>query len=517
MVFLGDSITDAGVFISMVEARLRMEGLPLELINLGLPSETCSGLSEPDHPFPRPNVQERLDRALARAKPDVVVVCYGMNDGIYHPFNEQRFVRYQEGINTIITKVAATGAPLVLMTPPAFDPLPMKKQGKLVRADGDNFAWFAIYENYDSVMQKYAEWVLKQTDRVAMTIDLHSPVNNVLAKERAIDPDYMMSKDGVHVFDSGHRVIADAMLEAWNLPTTPPSARLLEIVGKRQAISHRAWLSHVGHLRPGVKDGLLLTEAETEIRKTDRAVHRATITAGKVSVLDQMDLHVEAMDRLIDSLEVLENIESTTSLFPEQEKPLPLFNGEDLSGWQGDDRFWSVHNGTIRGANEGEVPSSSYLFTDEAYRNFRLVLNVKQIMSEKHGTMHSAVAVLGERFEDKGPNPFGFKGPLLMFCHDWGIWDAYRRNRIEPANHRGTLNTSAENKGDWNQIEFLVIGNRIRCAVNGQQVFDFTDKPEMLQPSPIGLQLHSNKRPQEFRFRNLYISRDPEDRLATTK
>ena len=104
-----------------------------------------------------------------------------------------------------------------------------------------------------------------------------------------------------------------------------------------------------------------------------------------------------------------------------------------------------------------------------------------------------------------------------MFCHDWGIWDAYRRNRIEPANHRGTLNTSAENKGDWNQIEFLVIGNRIRCAVNGQQVFDFTDKPEMLQPSPIGLQLHSNKRPQEFRFRNLYISRDPEDRLATTK
>ena len=81
--------------------------------------------------------------------------------------------------------------------------------------------------------------------------------------------------------------------------------------------------------------------------------------------------------------------------------------------------------------------------------------------------MHSAVAVLGERFTDKGDNAHGFKGPLLMFCHDWGIWDAYRRNRIEPAGHRGTLKTTSEQKGDWNTIEILVIENRIRFVNNG--------------------------------------------------
>ena len=517
MVFLGDSVTDAGKFISMVEARLRMAGLPLELINLGLPSETCSGLSEPDHPFPRPNVQERLDRVLAKAKPDVVVACYGMNDGIYHPFDEQRFAAYKEGINKIIAKVTATGAPLVLMTPPAFDPLPMKKEGKLVPADGESFAWFAIYEGYDSVMRKYAEWVLEQSDRVAMTIDLHSPINNTLALERAIDPNYMMSNDGVHVYESGHRVIADALLEAWGLPISPPTADLLEVINKRQTIAHHAWLSHVGHLRPGVKEGLPLAEAEAEIRKTDRAVHRATVHSAKVTVLDEMDLHVTAMDRLIDRLEVLEDVERSTGLFPESEMPESLFNGKDLSGWQGDERFWSVQDGVIRGANEGEVPSSTYLFSNESYREFRLVMEVKQTMSPKYSTMHSAVAVLGERFEDKGPNPYGFKVPLLMFCHDWGIWDAYRRNRIEPASHRGTLNVASENKGDWNRVEFLVIGNRIRCAANGKQIFDFTDKPEMLNESPIGLQLHANKQPQDFHFRNIYIARNPEDRLATIK
>ncbi len=51
----------------------------------------------------------------------------------------------------------------------------------------------------------------------------------------------------------------------------------------------------------------------------------------------------------------------------------------------------------IRGANDDKVPSSTYLFTDKPYRNFRMLLEVKQTMSDKHSTMHSAVAALGEQ------------------------------------------------------------------------------------------------------------------------
>ena len=103
----------------------------------------------------------------------------------------------------------------------------------------------------------------------------------------------------------------------------------------------------------------------------------------------------------------------------------------------------------------------------------------------------------------------------MMFCHDWGIWDAYRRNRIEPKNHRGTLKIKNENVGKWNRIEILVKGNRIRFVANGKLVFDFTDKPEMLKESPIGLQLHANGKPQEFRFRGLWLSGAPGDDLVT--
>jgi len=50
---------------------------------------------------------------------------------------------------------------------------------------------------------------------------------------------------------------------------------------------------------------------------------------------------------------------------------------------------------------------------------------------------------------------------------------------------------------------------------NGTLIFDFTDKSEMLRESPIGLQIHSNSQPQEFRFRDLVLTEYPEDKLVT--
>ncbi len=66
IVFLGDSITYAGHFVDVLDATLAANGYSPEIINIGLPSETCCGLSEPDHPFPRPNVQTRIDRCAGR-------------------------------------------------------------------------------------------------------------------------------------------------------------------------------------------------------------------------------------------------------------------------------------------------------------------------------------------------------------------------------------------------------------------------------------------------------------------
>ena len=263
ILFLGDSITHAGDYIALVETQLRLHGLDPVVINLGLPSETCSGLSEPEHPFPRPNVHSRIDAALKKTRPDVVVACYGMNDGIYYPFSKERFHAYQVGVEQIIAKVQAVNARLVLMTPPAFDPLPLQQQGKLLPLGEKEYSWKAIYEHYDNVMARYAQWIHEQDDRVDLIVDLHSAVSNYITSKRKENPGFTMSTDGVHVNHEGHTVIANAVLKAWGLgDRIEADDSLKELVKRRQKIMHAAWLSEVGHRRPGMKPGLPIDEAQ---------------------------------------------------------------------------------------------------------------------------------------------------------------------------------------------------------------------------------------------------------------
>ena len=72
---------------------------------------------------------------------------------------------------------------------------------------------------------------------------------------------------------------------------------------------------------------------------------------------------------------------------------------------------------------------------------------------------------------------------------------------------------------DWNDIEILAQGNRVRVAVNGAAVVDWRDpEPERIKAGPIGLQLHSNKVPQEVHFKGLVLETFPkEDKLLTVK
>ena len=283
VLFLGDSITHSGHYISMVETTLRLtdDHVVPEIINLGLPSETACGLSEPSHPFPRPDVHERLERALSKLKPDVVFACYGMNDGIYYPFSQQRFETYQQGINSLIAKVQESGAKLVLMTPPPFDPLPLRNKGKLLPAGEEEYAWHSIYEDYDDVLEQYATWILQQSDRVEMVIDLRTPVNDFVQQQRKSDPGFTMSGDGVHLNPTGHRILADAILEAFGIsPVDLQDETLADLIHQRQTLLHNAYLTHVGHQRPGMKDGLPIDEAISKSNELEQQISDRLIRLG---------------------------------------------------------------------------------------------------------------------------------------------------------------------------------------------------------------------------------------------
>ena len=212
-------------------------------MNLGLPSDTATGLSEPDHPFPRPNVHDRIDRAIELTKPDVVVICYGMNDGIYSPFDEGRFKKYQDGITRAVEKAEKAGAKVVLMTPPPFDPKPLKD--KLLAKDAPKYSWLRPYERYDEeVLTKYAEWLLTLREKKYPVIDLHAVLLRHVAAVRKDDPNYTVSPDGIHFNADGHLVAALELLKVWHAPGAvkeividftkdPPTKSDVTIVGQR--------------------------------------------------------------------------------------------------------------------------------------------------------------------------------------------------------------------------------------------------------------------------------------------
>ena len=103
-----------------------------------------------------------------------------------------------------------------------------------------------------------------------------------------------------------------------------------------------------------------------------------------------------------------------------------------------------------------------------------------------------------------------------MFPSDWGMYDLHRRGGL-PVDGKPAKKVGKQH--DWNDLEILAVGSRVRVAVNGVAVVDFTDpKPELLVEGPIALQLHSNKVPQEVQFKDLMVEVDPkEDKLVTVK
>jgi hypothetical protein len=197
---------------------------------------------------------------------------------------------------------------------------------------------------------------------------------------------------------------------------------------------------------------------------------------------------------------------------PKGEKPVYLFNGADLTGWDGQtEKYFSVADGIIVAKNTAEnaPQASTYLVTKEKYKNFRLIFESRLVTSE----MHSGIALWGETIEMSG-DPYSYKGHLVMYPSGYGFYDLYRRKLIYE--DKDGAAKAAGKQHDWNRMEILAIGNRIRHVINGKLVADWSDPmPELCQPGPIGLQLHSNTVPQEVQFRGLVLTVDPEDEVVT--
>ncbi|HEV7925473.1 MAG TPA: SGNH/GDSL hydrolase family protein [Verrucomicrobiae bacterium] len=272
IVFIGDSITQAGDYVVDCECWLLTHGFQVEVLDLGLASETVSDLTvEENAPhlkaygFGRPFLSERLDRVLAASKPDLLFACYGMNDGGSLPADATGTKRFAEAITNLREAASKAGVKrVVICTPPVFDD------------KGDAHQRF-----HDENLARYTAWLLSKRAKGWDVVDIHTPMRRALDEGRAKNPDFKFAGDGVHPGREGHWVMAHEILTQFfgaKLDGATCSedffpahgSEIRELVHERSVLLFDAWMTQIGHKRPGVaggpgvKPGPSITEANVK-------------------------------------------------------------------------------------------------------------------------------------------------------------------------------------------------------------------------------------------------------------
>lgn len=295
ILFLGNSITYMGQYVSYIDAYMTIKypKKHFEIINAGLPSETVSGLSESNHAggaFPRPDLHERLVRVLEKVKPDIVFASYGMNDGIYMPFDKERFQKFCDGIMWLNEQVTKSGAEIIHLTPPIYD----ERKGKA----------------YSNVLDIYSDWLLScRYTYNWKVIDVHFPMKKYLEEQCSRDTSFKFAEDGIHPNEKGHFVIAKQILLGIGetdiaededihqvLDRYENGDSILKLVEKRQSIMKDAWLTYTGHSRPFMNVGLSLPEAQNLSDSIDKQIEKLSknkLPSPTSKNVDWMDLRFQ--------------------------------------------------------------------------------------------------------------------------------------------------------------------------------------------------------------------------------
>jgi len=212
-----------------------------------------------------------------------------------------------------------------------------------------------------------------------------------------------------------------------------------------------------------------------------------------------------------------------------------LFNGMDLTGWDGDPRLWTVRDGVIHGETTAENVANGNTFLvwqGGEVGDFELRLSFRCNATNNSGiqyrskritdqTAKNKWAVRGYQHEIRNehtlPNVSGFiydegggAGGRQRICQagEQAVWEPESGKKVT-----GTLIgqdefTKLMKIDDWNEVVIRAEGNRIRHFLNGRLILDFTDADpaKALHEGVLALQLHAGK-PMWAEYRDIRLKR----------
>jgi len=181
----------------------------------------------------------------------------------------------------------------------------------------------------------------------------------------------------------------------------------------------------------------------------------------------------------------------------------PLFNGKDLTGWDGDPRLWRVEDGEIVGHTSAdiELKHNTFLATEDAFEDFVFRAKVKLINHNSgiqfRSSRHDDYVVRGYQADMAEQTYFG----MLYEEGGRGIMEYFKAlpEEEKKANH------DAAKQGEWNQYEITCVGDHVKIVLNGRTTCDIVD-PDGAKKGVFAFQLHVGP-PMEVRFKDVEVKK----------
>ena len=213
---------------------------------------------------------------------------------------------------------------------------------------------------------------------------------------------------------------------------------------------------------------------------------------------------------------------------PEPPDMQRLFNGEDLTGWDGDPRLWSVKDGAIRGETTTENKANGNTFIvwkDGVTKDFELRLSFRSSATNNSGIQYRSKQITDGnvrnkwvvrgyqheiRNELKLPNVSGFiydeggKRGRICLVGEKATWEENGKKVTDTLIDQAAFETLFK-LDDWNDVVIIARGDHIQHYLNNRLILDFTDSPELaLREGILALQLHAGN-PMWVEFKNIRI------------
>ncbi len=194
-------------------------------------------------------------------------------------------------------------------------------------------------------------------------------------------------------------------------------------------------------------------------------------------------------------------VDCQQSAFADDSDWISLFNGTNLSGWDGDPRLWSVKDGVIHGQTTPEKPARGNTFLiwrDGKLRDFELRLKFR-IENGNSGIQYrskevSKWVVSGYQAEvENNPGKVGFlyheKGRgWLVNVGDFMVIDKDGKKEVvsKVSDVDELIKAGYYKAKDWNEYRIVAQGNHLVHFLNGYQTMELIDNDRVTNPDDPG-------------------------------